>query len=148
VKLLVIDEASLVTDDLYKTVRPMMAVSKGKLMVLSTPHGKRGWFYESWSREPNWQKVNVKSSECPRIDAGWLAEERTAVGEFWSSQEYETAFVDTVAGLFAQRDIDACLAPDLPAFVFQTPADAAAPRKHADDFTSAAIDPNMKAFQF
>src|SRR5262249_1253448 len=46
VRLLVIDEAAKVSDELYRTVRPMLAVSRGRLIALSTPWGKRGWFYE------------------------------------------------------------------------------------------------------
>src|SRR5438445_2775179 len=48
VTLLVIDEAARVPDDLYRSVRPMLAVSRGRLVCLSTPFGKRGFFYEAW----------------------------------------------------------------------------------------------------
>src|SRR5262249_5829927 len=41
VTLLVIDEAARVPDDLYRAVRPMLAVSDGRLVCLSTPYGKR-----------------------------------------------------------------------------------------------------------
>jgi hypothetical protein len=47
-RLLAIDEAAWVPDDLYLAVRPMLAVSDGRLVALSTPHGTRGWFYEAW----------------------------------------------------------------------------------------------------
>ena len=43
--LLIIDEASRVPDDLYRSVRPMLAVSKGRLIALSTYFGQRGWFF-------------------------------------------------------------------------------------------------------
>src|SRR5215217_2250094 len=39
--LLILDEAARVEDELYFAVRPMLAVSGGALMMLSTPHGKR-----------------------------------------------------------------------------------------------------------
>src|SRR5918992_984467 len=42
--LLIVDEASRVEDELYFAVRPMLAVSGGTLMMLSTPYGKRGIF--------------------------------------------------------------------------------------------------------
>src|SRR5215218_4943433 len=47
VDLLIVDEASRVADELYFAVRPMLAVSGGALMLLSTPFGKRGIFYET-----------------------------------------------------------------------------------------------------
>ena len=49
VHMLVIDEAARVPDDLYRSVRPMLAISRGKLICLSTPYGKRGFFYEAWA---------------------------------------------------------------------------------------------------
>ena len=50
VRLLVIDEAARVGDDLYRATRPMLAVSGGRLVVLSTPYGRQGWFHEEWTR--------------------------------------------------------------------------------------------------
>jgi len=47
VNLLVIDEAAWVVESLYMSVRPMLAVSGGRMLALSTPHGTRGWFYEA-----------------------------------------------------------------------------------------------------
>jgi Terminase large subunit, T4likevirus-type, N-terminal len=47
VRLLVIDEAARVADELYASVRPMLAVSAGRLVTLSTPFGTRGWWYEA-----------------------------------------------------------------------------------------------------
>jgi len=113
VNLLVVDEASLVTDTLYRAVRPMLAVSKGKIMALSTPHGKRGWFFEEWRRQSGWEYKQVRASECPRIGADFLEEERIAIGDVWFSQEYETEFVDTITSLFRQSDIEATLNPTL-----------------------------------
>lgn len=39
VAMLIVDEASRVPDSLYRAVRPMLAVSKGRIVVLSTPFG-------------------------------------------------------------------------------------------------------------
>ncbi len=44
VSLLLVDEASRVHDALYQAVRPMLAVSGGRIILLSTPFGKRGFF--------------------------------------------------------------------------------------------------------
>lgn len=48
VDLLIVDEAAWVGDELYTSVRPMLAVSGGRLIAMSTPHGKRGWRSEEW----------------------------------------------------------------------------------------------------
>src|SRR5262249_36509381 len=67
VALLVIDEAARVDDALYNSVRPMLAVSRGRLVALSTPFGRRGWFWEAWSGAEPWQRVKITAPECPRI---------------------------------------------------------------------------------
>jgi hypothetical protein len=75
VSLLVIDEAARVPDDLYRAVRPMLAVSRGRLIALSTPFGRRGWFFTEWSSSNPWERVEVSADRCPRITADFLAED-------------------------------------------------------------------------
>jgi hypothetical protein len=110
VRLLVLDEASRIADDLYRAVRPMLATSGGALVALSTPFGRRGWFYEAWEKGGGWERYRVRADECPRIPADFLAAERRDLGERWYAQEYETEFCDVVGALIAQSDIDAALA--------------------------------------
>src|SRR3984957_3980669 len=69
VRLLILDEASRVPDDLYRSVRPMLAVSRGRLLALSTPFGQRGWLYDEWTGGGPWQRVHVPWRMCPRIGA-------------------------------------------------------------------------------
>ena len=55
VSLLLIDEAARVPDDLYRALRPMLAASSsGGLWLMSTPYGKRGFFYDEWSAGLGW----------------------------------------------------------------------------------------------
>jgi hypothetical protein len=42
VRLLILDEAARVPDELVEAVRPMLAVSSGTMVMLSTPFGTRG----------------------------------------------------------------------------------------------------------
>lgn len=48
VTLLVLDEAARIPDAVYYAVRPMLAMSGGPLIALSTPWGQRGFFCEAW----------------------------------------------------------------------------------------------------
>jgi hypothetical protein len=114
VRLWVCDEVARIPDELYFSVRPMLAVSGGSLVALSTPFGKRGWFFEEWKGSGPWTRVKVTAGQCPRISAEFLAEERKTLGEHWFSQEYELEFRDTVDSFFRQEDIDAALACDVP----------------------------------
>jgi hypothetical protein len=107
VSLLVIDEAALVPDALYLAVRPMLAVSGGRLVALSTPLGKRGWFHAEWSGGGHWHRVRVRAEQCPRISKAFLAEERQALGERWFRQEYGCSFEDVVGAVFSAEEIEA-----------------------------------------
>ncbi len=60
VRLLVIDEAAQVPDDLHRAVRLMLAVSAGRLICLSTPYGKRGFFHDAWANGgDDWARIEV-----------------------------------------------------------------------------------------
>jgi hypothetical protein len=109
VSMLLIDEASRVDDAMYKALRPMLAVGDGDLWLMSTPCGKRGFFYEAWQLEAGWEKVCVPATECGRIRAAFLEEERGAMGRQWFEQEYMCCFVDNGASLFDRDLIEAAV---------------------------------------
>jgi hypothetical protein len=113
VDLLIVDEAARVADELYYAVRPMLAVSGGSLMMLSTPFGKRGVFYEEWSGGSAWERYTVTAEECPRIPPEFLEEERKTLGPWWFAQEYECRFMDTVDQVFATEVIDKAITDEV-----------------------------------
>ncbi|MEM9553706.1 MAG: terminase family protein [Acidobacteriota bacterium] len=106
VRLLVVDEAARVASDLYLSVRPMLAVSGGRLLALSTPFGTRGWWYEAWRSDEPWERYEVAASDCPRIPADFLDEEKRVMGKWWFAQEYECRFLDADTQPFGREDID------------------------------------------
>ena len=79
----------------------MLAVSGGRLIALSTPFGRRGWFHQEWTEGQGWQRIKVTAEECPRISAEFLRQERVSLGEWWFRQEYECEFVDTGQSIFS-----------------------------------------------
>jgi hypothetical protein len=108
VSLLIVDEAARVEDELYFALRPMLAVSGGTLIMLSTPYGQRGIFYEEWtsgdSRE--WQRFRVSAEQVPRISPEFLSEERRALGSRWFEQEYLCVFGELEGAVFSREAID------------------------------------------
>ena len=110
VDLLVIDEAARVFDELYDTVRPMLAVSNGSMWLLSTPAGRRGFFYDEWKNGgEEWKRVAVKATECPRIPAAFLERERRKGPEQWFAQEYLCEFGEPPGALFPRELLEAAL---------------------------------------
>ena len=113
VDLLVLDEASRVDDGLYHAVRPMLAVSGGELMLLSTPFGKRGVFYEEWTGANEWDRYEVPASAVVRISEEFLEEERRALPSWVFRQEYECSFEETDDQVFTTEMIDAAVSADV-----------------------------------
>jgi len=92
--LIVLDEAARIDDALLAAVRPMLATSSGRLIALSTPFGKRGWFYEAWHGDESWHRVRVPADQCPRISKEFLEEELRELGEQRFQEEYNLAFIE------------------------------------------------------
>lgn len=105
VDLLVIDEAAFVADALYVSVRPMLAVSGGRLVALSTPHGTRGWYWSAWQGDDGWEKYEVPAPLCPRISPEFLDEERRTMGDWAFRQEYLCQFVESETQPFSAADV-------------------------------------------
>jgi hypothetical protein len=110
VALLVIDEAARVPDQLYQAVRPMLAVSGGKLVALSSAYAKQGWYYGEWTGAGPWQRVQVRASQCPRISPEFLAEERQVLGERVYGREYECVFSSADDAVFDAAAVERALA--------------------------------------
>ncbi|OIQ84060.1 terminase-like family protein [mine drainage metagenome] len=107
VRLLIIDEAARVPDEFLDAVRPMLAVSGGRLVALSTPFGRRGWFHRAATTGRGWKVVRVTADQCPRISPEFLAEEREAMGDWQFKQEYGCEFVSASGSYFDPADIAA-----------------------------------------
>jgi hypothetical protein len=104
--LLILDEAARVADELYFAVRPMLAVSGGALIMLSTPYGKRGVFYEEWTGGHGWERYEVPASQCPRISEAFLEEERRVLPSWVFRQEYECSFEETEDQVFTTEMVE------------------------------------------
>lgn len=116
--LLILDEAKIIPDDLYKSVRPMLATTGGRMVALTTPLGQRGWFYEAWKQcdeakalgkpEP-YRRFKRTCWECPRRDDTFLEQERRLIGDHWFRQEYEVEFLAPEGAVFRAEDVDRTL---------------------------------------
>lgn len=127
VDLLIVEEASRVPDDLYKSVRPMLATRpNARIVMMSTPYGTRGFFWETWkylkylaqqlgikvTLTPfgmvvgQWAYYEIPAERCPRITPEFLAEEKRTLGQFWYDQEYGCQFLDAQSSAFKDADIE------------------------------------------
>jgi hypothetical protein len=118
VSLLLLDEASRIDDGLYYAVRPMLAVSGGSLIMLSTPYGKRGVFYEEWTSGRGWERYEVPATKLPEwwfqpSTTEYLEGERFTLPAWVYRQEYECSFEDTEEQYYATALIERAISPDV-----------------------------------
>jgi hypothetical protein len=133
--LLVVDEASRVSDELYFGIRPMLAVSGGALIMLSTPAGKRGVFHQEWTEGVGWQRFEIPWSVVPRITPSFIEEERRSLPARIFRQEYECSFEDVEDAVFAYELVEQAITPDIKPLFGSTPREGAC----ADEEVIAAL---------
>jgi hypothetical protein len=121
--LIIEDESARTPDELFYAVKPMLAVSGGRHVLMSTPWGPRGHFYEAWENGgAEWERIRVPASDCSRIPAAFLAAERRAMPERWYDSEYNCLFVDVEGAVFRFDDLLSALSDDVEPFVPLAPS--------------------------
>lgn len=113
-KAVIVDEASRVPDTMMASLRPILATSSGRLIGLTTPAGKRGWFYKAWVEGKDWHRITITADQCPRITSEFLADEVEELGMQLYRQEYFCEFVDDDTQVFPTEIIDAAFRKDVP----------------------------------
>lgn len=125
--LIIIDEASRALEELYVAIRPMMLMSHGQLILISTPHGKQGFFHDVWSHhsetDPNgnemlslkdgWERYRVRAKENKRVTKEWLDNERSQMTDRAFEQEYACGFVETEEQVFPADLIQSMFSRDV-----------------------------------
>lgn len=104
IDLLIADEAAYIPQNVWMAILPMIAVSKqtrgfGWIILLSTPFGKGGFFYDC-CHDKDFKQFHVKSEDCKRISKDFLRKERERLTRAEYSQEYMAEFVEEFAQLF------------------------------------------------
>lgn len=102
--LIIEDESARVKEALYMSIKPMLAVSKGKLILMSTPFGQQGHFYDVWNNnDPDWKKILVTAYDNPRITDAFLEKEKKEMGDWWFDQEYMCIFREDIDSIFTSE---------------------------------------------
>jgi len=108
VDMLIADEAAFIPDDVWSAVTPMLAVTKGEIILLSTPFGRDGYFYRCFS-DKTFSSFHVSSEECSRISKEFLAQEKARMSMMEYAQEYLGEFIDELRQFFPTELIKKCM---------------------------------------
>jgi len=111
--MLIADEAAFIGEQVWLSILPTIAVSRkrrgmGYIILLSTPFGKGGYFYHSFT-DKDFRQWHVSSEDCPRIDRGFLAKERKRMTKAEYRQEYLGEFTDEWNQFFPTQLIKECM---------------------------------------
>lgn len=111
--LLIVDEAARVPDALITAARPTLATTGGRIIALSTPAGKRGWFYLEWQNGEGWERTRIVAKDCPRISKAFLADEERSLGPHVFEQEYNCEFYDPDTSVFSSDLIERAISANV-----------------------------------
>ncbi len=77
-RLVILDEASRIPDAAYYAVRPLfVAAPDGRLVCITTPKYREGWFFEEWTAGgAEWERFCLPAPDNPRISREFLEQER------------------------------------------------------------------------
>lgn len=110
---IIVDEAARTSDDLMAAVRPILATSGGRLIALSSPAGRRGWFFEADTNGDGWERYRVTADMCPRISPEFLSDELRELGPLRYASEYQCLYTDDELQVFPSHIIDAAFRSDI-----------------------------------
>jgi len=118
--LVVLDEASRILDSMfYSVLMPMVSVTGGTVIMLSSPAGMRGFFHREFTNlSQPWHRIVVTAEQCPRLTAAALAEQRATLGSLVYRQEFMCEFVNAEDSVFDLASVDNCFSDEVsPLFI-------------------------------
>jgi len=104
IDLLIADEAAFIPETVWLAITPMIAVSRkargmGFIVLLSTPFGKGGYFFDSFLND-SFRSWHVSAEDCRRIPKDHLRQERQRMSKQQYAQEYLGEFIDEYRQFF------------------------------------------------
>jgi len=117
-RLIVVDEAAFASPEVFKALEPMMSVSGGTIILLSTPNGQTGYFYEQWHAEPShWARIQGTLEACPRMKPEAIEAIRKSMSKEDFQQEFECKFIAPGGQFISRETFRKCLRDDLELFL-------------------------------
>jgi len=107
IDLLIADEAAWIPEEVWNSIIPALAITRGNIWVLSTPFVKEGYFYECF-QDSTFSAFHTSSEDCPRKDEKFLQHKRDTLTKTQYAQMYLGEFVDELRQFFPDELIAKC----------------------------------------
>jgi hypothetical protein len=113
-RLIVVDEAVFASDELILALQPMLAVSYGTLLLLSTPAGRSGFFSDQWhATDADWHRIQCHGADCARITPEALENMRRRRSPQEFAREFECVFTSEPDRFITGRLFDSAVRDDI-----------------------------------
>ena len=113
VHMLIADEAAFIPEEVWSAVTPMLLTTGGDIILVSTPHGRQGYFYTCYN-DKSFKVFHVNSEKVITerlISQSWslfqkekalehLEREKKSMSELQYAQEYMGEFIDALRQFF------------------------------------------------
>ena len=106
---LIVDEAAFIEDSIFQEVlSPMLAVGDGTFVLLSTPFGKKGFFYQKVENDSDWYSQRVQTEQNPMIDQKFIEEQKQNLTHTQFKQEILGEFEAASDSFFQREELMNC----------------------------------------
>lgn len=112
IDLLIADEAAFIPEEVWNSIIPALAITRGAIWLLSTPFVKEGYYYNCF-HDNNFTSFHTSSEDCPRKDEVFLENKRATLTKSQYAQMYLGEFVDEFRQFFTDELIkNCCILPE------------------------------------
>jgi len=99
IDLLIADEAAFIPEEVWNSIIPALAITRGEIWLLSTPFVKKGYYYQCF-QDPGFTAFHTSSEDCPRKDQQFLDRQKEVLTKAQYAQMYLGQFVDELLQFF------------------------------------------------
>lgn len=100
--MVMLDEVSNVPDRAWEAIEPVISVTKGRTILLSTPQGKRGFFWKATINK-NYKLFEISARDCPRHTKKFLDQKESEMSPVAFATEYLGEFIDDYNRKFSEE---------------------------------------------
>ena len=147
--LIIVDEAAFIPDEVFhQALSPMMAVTDGKMVLLSTPFGASGFLYEAFHGKlsEDWFTERVPTYRNPLVGEKFISEQQDQLSSIDFKQEILGQFEEAANSYFPAQLIDDCVEGSLRRNAKATFLGADIARHGEDSTVLVSMDGNGNVF--
>ena len=116
IDLLIADEAAFIPEEVWNSVIPALAITRGEIWLLSTPFVKEGYYYHCF-QDSAFTSFHTSSEDCPRKDQVFLDRQKEVLTKAQYAQMYLGQFVDELRQFFPDDLIRKCCSRKRPKII-------------------------------